>query len=142
MPKVKTKDLENQVRNASNFEHVVERCKSEFVDGDCAAYLEALMKEHGISKKNLIIRANIERGYAYQIFRGDRAPSRDKLLQLAIGLSATLEETQKLLKLGGKSELYSRVRRDAAILFCIEKKYSIIDTQIFLSDRDLPLLKD
>jgi transcriptional regulator with XRE-family HTH domain len=139
---MKTKDLEDQVRNASDFERVVERCKSEFIDDGCAAYLEQLMQAHGISKKNLIIRANIERGYAYQIFRGERAPSRDKLLQLSIGLSATLEETQTLLKLGGKSELYSRVRRDAAILFCLEKGYSIIDTQIFLSDRDLPLLKE
>jgi transcriptional regulator with XRE-family HTH domain len=140
--KVKTKDLTDEVRSASDFERVVERCKTEFMEEDFTQYLEELIKQHGISKKNLIIRANIERGYAYQIIRGERAPSRDKLLQIAIGLSATLEETQTLLKLGGKSELYSRVKRDAAILFCLEKGYSIIDTQIFLSDRNLPLLKE
>ena len=84
----------------------------------------------------------MDKGYAYQIFRGERAPSRDILLKIAIGLSATLEETKMLLQLGGKSELYPRVKRDAAILFCLEKGYSIIDTQIFLSDRNLPLLKE
>ncbi|MEN6419884.1 MAG: hypothetical protein ABFC73_13295 [Clostridiaceae bacterium] len=139
---MKTKDLTDEVRRASNFDRVLERCKSEFVEEDFTRFLETLMATHGISKKNLIIRANLERGYAYQIIRGERAPSRDKLLQIAIGLSATLEETQTLLKLGGRSELYSRVKRDAAILFCLEKGYSIIDTQIFLSDRNLPLLKE
>ena len=139
---MKTKDLTDEVRKASNFDRVLERCKSEFVEEDFTRYLETLMEAHSISKTNLIIRANIEKGYAYQIFRGERAPSREVLLKIAIGLSATLEETKMLLQNGGKSELYPRVKRDAAILFCLEKGYSIIDTQIFLSDRNLPLLKE
>lgn len=139
---MKTKELADEVRNATDFERVLERFRSEFVEADLSAYIEFLMDEHGVSKKDLIIRANLERGYAYQILRGDRAPSRDRLLQIAVGLGASVEETQRLLKLGGKNELYPRVKRDAAILFCIEKAYSIIDTQIFLSDQDLPLLKE
>jgi len=139
---VKTKDLTDEVRKASNFDRVLERCKSEFVEEDFTRYLDSLMEAHQISKTNLIIRANMDKGYAYQIFRGERAPSRDILLKMAIGLSATLEETKMLLQRGGKSELYPRVKRDAAILFCLEKGYSIIDTQIFLSDRNLPLLKE
>ena len=139
---MKTKELTDEVRKASNFEHILERCKSEFVEEDFTRYLEELMETHGVSKTNLIIRANMDKGYAYQIFRGERAPSREVLLKIAIGLSATLEETKMLLQFGGKSELYTRVRRDAAILFCLEKGYSIIDTQIFLSVRNLPLLKE
>jgi hypothetical protein len=139
---VKTKDLTDEVRKASNFDRVLERCKSEFVEEDFTRYLDSLMDAHQISKTNLIIRANMDKGYAYQIFRGERAPSREVLLKIAIGLSATLEETKMLLQYGGKSELYARVKRDAAILFCLEKGYSIIDTQIFLSDRNLPLLKE
>ncbi|HWP21137.1 MAG TPA: helix-turn-helix transcriptional regulator [Candidatus Cryosericum sp.] len=139
---MKTKDLTDEVRKASNFDRVLERCKSEFVEEDFTRYLDSLMEAHQISKTNLIIRANMDKGYAYQIFRGERAPSRDILLKIAIGLTATLEETKMLLQLGGKSELYPRVKRDAAILFCLEKGYSIIDTQIFLSDRNLPLLKE
>ncbi len=139
---MKTKDLTDEVRKASNFDRVLERCKSEFVEEDFTRYLETLMEAHSISKTNLIIRANMDKGYAYQIFRGERAPSREVLLKIAIGLSATLEETKMLLQFGGKSELYPRVKRDAAILFCLEKGYSIIDTQIFLSDRNLPLLKE
>lgn len=139
---MKTKDLTDEVRKASNFDRVLERCKSEFVEEDFTRYLDSLMEAHQISKTNLIIRANMDKGYAYQIFRGERAPSREVLLKIAIGLSATLEETKMLLQFGGKSELYPRVKRDAAILFCLEKGYSIIDTQIFLSDRNLPLLKE
>lgn len=139
---MKTDDLIKQLKNTTSFERVMERCESEFIEADCASYLNELMQRYGVSKKELIIRANLERGYAYQIIRGERAPSRDRLIQLAIGVGATLDETQILLKRGGKNELYPRVKRDAALIFCIEKRYSIIDTQLFLSERNLPLLKE
>ena len=39
---------------------------------------------------------------------------------LAFGLGCSLVETQRLLRLAGASELWSRNRRDAIIIFCLE----------------------
>ncbi len=139
---MRTKDLLGDVQNTTDFDRWLERCKSELTEDDLSAYLAELMEKHGVTKTELIERANLERGYAYQILRGERAPSRDRLLQIAIGLCATLDETQRLLKLGGKGELYPRVRRDAAIIFCIGKGYSVMDTQLFLDGQALPPLKE
>ena len=133
---MKTKELAEEVRNATDFERVFERFRSEFVEADLSAYIEFLMDEHGVSKKDLII-APISSADTPTNPAGPRA-LRDRLL----AGPRRVEETQRLLQLGGKNELYPRVKRDAAILFCIEKGYSIIDTQIFLSDQDLPLLKE
>ena len=43
---------------------------------------------------------------------------------LAFGLRATLRETQRLLRLAGVSELWPKVRRDAIIIWCIERGYT------------------
>lgn len=40
-------------------------------------------------------------------------------------MEATFTETSQLLRLAGHGSLYPKVRRDAAIIFAIEKKYTM-----------------
>ena len=68
----------------------------------------------------------------YHIFDGTKNPSRDKLIQLALGFPLTLEETQKLLRLGGYAELYVRDSRDAFLMFALEKKYDLSEVNELL----------
>lgn len=44
----------------------------------------------------------------------------------------TLDETQYLLKLALRGELYPRNRRDAALIYCIQHKLNLIDTELML----------
>lgn len=85
----------------------------------------------------MIQRANIERGYGHQIFRGIREPSRDKVLQLAFGFGLNVPEAQRLLRAAEKSPLYPRLKRDAAILFCINRGESLVQMQLLLSELGL-----
>ena len=55
--------------------------------------------------------------YLHQVFSGRRSPSRDRLLCLCLGLEATLEETQELLRQAGFAQLYPRHKRDAVISY-------------------------
>ena len=57
--------------------------------------------------------------YLHQVFSGRRNPSRDRLLCLCIGLEATLEETQCLLKQSAYAQLYPKSKRDAVITYGI-----------------------
>ena len=57
--------------------------------------------------------------YLHQVFSGRRNPSRDRLLCLCIGLEATLEETQCLLKQSAYAQLYPKSKRDAIITYGI-----------------------
>ena len=58
----------------------------------------------------VIERSQIERTYGHQLFNGTRRPSRDKVLQLALGLGLSVDETQRLLRAAGKSPLYPRLK--------------------------------
>ncbi len=103
-----------------------------------------LLKNYCEQRKMLpaqvIERSQIERTYGHQLFNGTRRPSRDKVIQLALGFGLNVDETQRLLRSAGKSPLYPRLKRDAAILYGIQKKLSILAVQEILTKYGLTLL--
>jgi transcriptional regulator with XRE-family HTH domain len=90
--------------------------------------------------EHVIKRAGIERTYGYQLFNGTRNPSRDKVIQIALGLGLDVDETQKLLQVAKKSPLYVKIKRDAAIIYCIVHKMDFAKTQDMLMKIDESIL--
>ena len=78
--------------------------------------LEELYQRKIVPKAALAKRAGMSEVYVHQVFSGRRTPSRDRLLCLCIGLEATLEETQRLLKQAIYAQLYPANKRDAIII--------------------------
>lgn len=105
---------------------------SEYITQKCSGLGE--VPEH------IIRRANIERSFGHQIFRGSRNPSRDTVLQLAFGFGAGVDGAQEMLKHAGKSALYPRIKRDAALIYCLRNRFTVVETQRVLHEMSLPLL--
>ena len=103
-------------------------------------YINKLCNDSGKVAEHIIVRANIERTYGHKIFAGTRNPSRDVVIQLAFGFGLDVDETQELLKVARKSQLYPRVKRDIVIIYCLHNNYSIEQTQMYLNDLNLPIL--
>lgn len=108
--------------------------------GSLPEYLNTLLSQKGISRADVVRGSQLDRGYVYQIFSGEKTPSRDKLIALAFGLSLSDAEAQKMLKLSGNRELYARDERDACILFALQKKKNIFEINELLADRNLTVL--
>lgn len=105
-----------------------------------AEHIRSLCRKRGEVPERVILRANIENSYGHQIFAGRRRPSRDLVIQLAFGFEGDVEMAQSLLKHAGRSPLYPRVKRDAAILYCLHNRFSLIDTQLVLHDLDVAVI--
>ena len=88
-------------------------------------YLNALLAEKNLERAQVVRMANLNETFGYQIFMGTRNPSRNKLLQIAFAMALTLRETSRMLEAGGVSSLYSKSRRDAIIIFCLERGCSL-----------------
>ena len=73
-------------------------------------YLEHIIEERGMKKKDIVRKLNLEESYARKLFGGQRIPTRKILLQCAFLLSLDLSDTQRLLDIGQKPRLYPRVR--------------------------------
>ena len=88
-------------------------------------YLEHIIEERGMKKKDIVRKLNLEESYARKLFGGQRIPTRKILLQCAFLLSLNLSDTQRLLDIGQKPRLYPRVRYDAAIIYGLEEKMTL-----------------
>lgn len=104
-------------------------------------HLAALMEERGLSPARLGELALLSRSFTYQLCSGVRAPSRDVVLRLALVLKLDPEETQRLLRSACRGALYPRVRRDAALIFALQRGMSLFDAnELLCSLEEEPLL--
>ena len=90
-----------------------------------AEYLQQLLEEKGLERSRVVRMADLNDTFGYQIFKGTRHPSRDKVLQIAFAMALTLRETNRALTAAGASELYCKDRRDAIIIFCLDRGCSL-----------------
>ena len=95
-------------------------------------YLYRLVSERSINIRELGVKTLLSRSFTYQIFSGDRIPGRDIILRIAVAVGATVDETQRLLKLADRGALYSKVKRDSAIIYALSNNYSLYETDELL----------
>jgi DNA-binding phage protein len=95
-------------------------------------YLNRLLVTKQLKKSEIIKKSALNATFTYQIFSGERHPSRNKILQLAFGMGLNLQEAQRLLKISGANELYCKNRRDAIIIHCLYNGLSLMDTEDYL----------
>ena len=112
-----TDDLKQELMSAPDLTQFIKENERYFIEEDMAGYLQEIFQQKNISKSSLAKRANISEVYLHQVFAGQRNLSRNKLLCVCIGLSATLDETQNLLQKGGHAQLYAKSKRDAVIMY-------------------------
>lgn len=106
-------------------------------------FLYTTMEKHQMTPKDIIRKSGIERSYFYHILSGQKMPGRNIILRICLCMSASLNETNQLLRLSNQGILYAKIRRDAAIIFAIDKKYSMQQTNDFLLKiNELPLYKE
>lgn len=137
---VELMSLLKNIDNESNLEDYLSKTLNNSKDLLLHEYFSKVFKEKELSKSAVIKNADLDRTYAYEILRGDKKPSRDKILQLCIGANFSLEESNKALKLGNVGELYAKVQRDSIIIFGINKSLSIIEINELLFSYKLTLL--
>ena len=138
--RISTDELLALLFKERNLEHFLQRNESAYLTVSFSEYLNAWCRQHLEVPEQVIRRANLEKSYGHQLFSGKRNPSRDTVLQLAFAMEADLPQAQEMLRITGRSLLYPRIKRDAAIIYCLHNHVSLVDTQIILQDLELPLL--
>ncbi len=112
-----TEDIELEIRRANklDMDMIISNSAPKF-----SSYLDELMESMEINRSKLIHALNVDRSYGYQILNGTRIPTREHIIKIAIFSKFTLEQTQRLLKLAARNELYVRRPEDAKIVYCLE----------------------
>lgn len=132
-----TNELMDILMSAKNREDL-ETYRSELQKNDIQKsfpeFINEKIQERQVKLSDVIQKSQIQRNYAYQILDGKRNPGRNKVIALCIALTLNLEETQRALAIAGEGQLYSKNRRDAILIFAIQKKMTVLDVNEILSE--------
>lgn len=127
----KTFDLINELLTCSNISEYINDNQDEFIDIPLHIYLKQLL-----SVSQLIVAqiadSSYKGEYIYQVFRGIKNPSRNVLLSIALAMTLGYEEATRLLYIAHKPLLDPRSIRDSIIIFALNSKLSVPDTNDIL----------
>ena len=121
----RTEELMRMLCNSTKIEDYLHTQQQELMDCTLHEYLERLLQQYQMEKKDVIAGSQLNQIYGYQIFAGTKNPSRDKLIALIFGFPLLLEDAQRLLRIAKVSELYPRNQRDSIIIFGLMQKLPI-----------------
>lgn len=139
-----TTQLENELKEAEDLDKFLSENAENYLNYSLAEYLESLLAEKKLSKKEIITKSLLNQIYVYHIFAGRKKnPAREKILSLALAMELTPKETQRLLYFSGNEKLYVRNTWDSVILFALENHLTIERTNSLLQKfSEYPLLGD
>lgn len=131
MSELKTEELTAELKLTKDIEDYLDF--DELAPVSLAEYINALV-ENKKTKLSIVARkAHMSSSYLYKLGEGKRkSPTRNKALQICFGLGLDIDESNELLKLAGVGVLYSKIARDSIIMFCLEKKHSILKCEELL----------
>ncbi|MCL2501200.1 MAG: hypothetical protein FWE90_12830 [Defluviitaleaceae bacterium] len=139
--RVPTDTLLRRLFKTASLNRFVERLEESGQDAPpFHVHIKQLCDETETTVEHIIRTAEIERTHGHKFFNGTRIPSRDKVLQLAFGFGLDCAGAQKLLTLAKRGALYPKIKRDAVIIYALERKLGITAVQDKLHDLKLPLL--
>lgn len=138
-----TSQLLNVIRKSGSFAQVEETFSEMDEQPVFCHYLYEVLNRHQKSSKSVIEDCGIERSYFYHILNGQKMPSRNVVIRICLCMGATLAETNQLLRLANQGVLYAKIRRAAAIIFCIENHYTMHQTnELLLESHEQPLYRE
>ena len=133
-----TDELTNKLKECDDIDIFMQKNVSEFDEKAFNKYLSELARRGDVNGSKLAIESDIAVAYSYTLLSGrSTAPGRDIILKLAFGLKLGIDETNRLLTLGGVAPLRSKVRRDSIIIFSIDKGMPLEQVNELLLHYDL-----
>ena len=135
-----TSEIVKELGLCPDFQTFYTENKDYMVCGNLSQLLAQLLESKGLKKAQVIKDAELSEVYGYQIFSGIRIPERKKLLCLAVGMGLNVDETQRLLKCAGYSQLYVKLPFDSIVLFGLCKALSVMQINELLYEYALETL--
>lgn len=124
-----TDRLISELFRTDNIEAFLRAHEGELVVPSFASYITRLCEQKKMTISAVLDKADMGVSFGYALFKGTRKPSRDTVVKLAIAFGLNLDDTQKLLSAAGFGGLYPKIKRDAVIIYAIQRGYTLYQLQ-------------
>ncbi len=138
--KSETELLEDALIREAEYDDFEKKYAGQIKEGLFLTELRKLMVINDFDVSKIYIESGLSRSYIYQLLNGDRIPSRDAIINLAIVFACDLNETNRLLKICEKQSLYAKNKRDSVIIYSISHSYTLEETNKLLKEKEQQLL--
>ena len=129
--KKRTEDLIHEIKKNKNISTYIDTNQDEFLDTTLYQHLQNLLAETDLKISQVVTRS-YKGEYIYQVFRGIKNPGRDMLLCIALAMELGVRKTAQLLRVARMPLLDARNRRDSVLIFALERKLTVPDTNDIL----------
>ena len=134
-----TAELINKLKRVDNIFSFLKENEKEFLNESVHSVLNDLLVRYNFTVGEISEKSHVG-DYVYKVFSGTRNASRNILISIGIAMSCTINEMQLLLRVAGFALLDPRVKRDAIIIYAINYKKDVIETEELLLDANVPTL--
>ncbi len=138
---INTDLLKRRYAEDDDLDKFIRENRDYFTEDSLHKVLINILDRSGYKVKDVINNTYIDSSYMYQIFRGVREPSRNKLIQILIFFRMPVDEINRILKIAGKSPLYMRSIRDVILIHGIEKEMSLDEIEELLAQKGMESLQ-
>ena len=138
-----TSELLEVLKKKTSYSDGQQAIKDEQYSDNLSEYLNSIAAQKDMKLADVMRRSGLKKSYFYSLFDGKRTnPTRDVLIQLGFGFQMSFDEVQEFLRHLGAAQLYPRIPRDGAIIYCFQHGKDIIECDILLSENEeAPLVK-
>ena len=136
-----TSDLFEELGNNCVIDDYMNKNTSSFVNHTLNNFWEEACKKSGMSKSNIINKAEFNYSFFYDVINGRKIPARDKIIRLALTMNLSLDDCQQALRLSDKSLLYPRIKRDSIIIYSLNNCLTISQCKTLLNKFGEEILK-
>ncbi|MDO4340224.1 MAG: hypothetical protein Q4C91_19400 [Eubacteriales bacterium] len=135
-----TEELKNELKSIRTNERLTEWLDENKGDNiRFCDYLNEVCDKNGIRLSSLEGKVALSKAYIYALANGTKNPAKEAVIKIALGINATVEETNQLLKLSGNKELYPKKEEDAVIEFGIQQHLTVYEIEELLKSRGLAM---
>lgn len=127
MKKVTDELMDALSNQTSSVEDYLNDNRDEMITINLRTFWAEMIEKSGMTKTEIIDRANCGYNYFYCIINGKKIPSRDKIIELILAMKLSVDDCQKALKFSGRAPLYPRVKRDSIIIFGINNSQTVYE---------------
>lgn len=138
----RTNDLMEELSGQdTDLDRYFEENPTSFINVDIKEFWKKAVDTSSKTKSDIINKADMSYCYFYDVINGRKIPSKDKIIRIALAMNLSLDDCQEALRISGKSALYPRIKRDSILIYAINKRYSIYQTNDLLLEHGEEMLK-
>ena len=128
---IDTKELLNKLSTTDDIQKFLIDYNAEFIALDPIEFMNEVFVKKDMSLAE-VSRKSGQGEYVYKVFKGERKPSRDVLIAIAIGMQMSINEIQLLLRISKYAALDPRNKRDSIIIYSLKESHTVAQTNDLL----------